>query len=178
MNVQTRKAVESDLQAISEVAMAAFGAIEGVEITQLIADLLSDASAQPSLSLVAMTDGSIIGHILFTRVSVNDPGGGEASAAILAPLAVHPDFQSLGIGGRLITEGVRQLSEAGIDLVLVLGNPSYYPKFGFIEARVNGFEVPKSSLGRKAGLSIPAVRESVTRGQTIAETNRYLLLET
>jgi len=82
---------------------------------------------EPSLSRVAMTDGSIIGHILFTRVSVNDPGGREVSTAILTPLAVHPDFQSLGTGGQLIGEGLRQLLQAGVDFVFVLGHPSYYP---------------------------------------------------
>lgn len=150
MNVQTRKAVESDLQAISEVAMAAFGAKEGEQIVQLIADLLSDASAQPVLSLVATTDGCIIGHVLFTKASVNNPAGREVSAAILAPLAVHPDFQSQGIGGQLVTEGLGHLSQAGVDLVFVLGHPSYYPKFGFTQAGVNGFDAPYPILPKNA----------------------------
>ena len=63
---------------------------------------------------------------------------------ILAPLAVIPDKQSRGVGGRLIREGLRLLSESGVELVFVLGHPEYYPRHGFKPAGALGFEAPYS----------------------------------
>ncbi len=141
LHMEVRPAVESDLQAISGLAMSAFGLSEGPEIVQLIADLLLDATAQPVLSLVASVDEGIVGHVLFSRVRLEPPGR-RVSAALLAPLAVHPDFQSRGIGGRLVAAGLQQLADAGVDLVFVLGHPGYYPRFGFSPAEIKGFEAP------------------------------------
>jgi len=130
--------------------MSAFGTTEGPEIVQLIANLLVDGSAQPVLSLVATVDKSIVGHVLFSKVKVKQSGR-DVSAALLAPLAVHPDFQSQRIGGQLVTEGLRQLSESGVDLVFVLGHPGYYPRFGFSEAGIKGFEAPYPIPQKNAG---------------------------
>jgi predicted N-acetyltransferase YhbS len=130
--------------------MSAFGTTEGPQIVQLIANLLVDGSAQPVLSLVATVDKSIVGHILFSKVRVKQSGR-DVSAALLAPLAVHPDFQSQRIGGQLVTEGLRQLSESGVDLVFVLGHPGYYPRFGFSEAGIKGFEAPYPIPQKNAG---------------------------
>jgi len=141
MHVKIRQAIQSDLQAISDLAMAAFGSSEGPEIVQLMGDLLVDVTAQPVLSLVTTVDDKVIGHVLFSQVRLKPPGQ-DVSAALLAPLAVHPDFQSRGIGGRLVAEGLRQLSGSGVDLVFVLGHPAYYPRFGFLEAGIKGFEAP------------------------------------
>jgi predicted N-acetyltransferase YhbS len=126
MSVCVRKAEESDRRAIADVVTAAFGPGEGPEIVQLIADLVADTSAQPVLSLVATTGDRVVGHVLFSRARVETEGR-ELSATILAPLAVDPEFQSRGIGGQLVMEGLRQLAEVGLDLVFVLGHPDYYP---------------------------------------------------
>jgi putative acetyltransferase len=79
---------------------------------------------------------------LFTKISLAGERG-NTSAAILAPLAVLPDFQNQGIGGRLIDKGLKLLSESGVELVFVLGHPEYYPKHGFKQpAGALGFEAP------------------------------------
>jgi len=141
MHVEIHQSIQSDLKAISDLAMASFGISEGPEIVQLIGDLLMDVTAQPVLSLVATVNESIVGHVLFSKVRLKPPGQ-NVSAVLLAPLAIHPDFQSQGIGGQLVTEGLQQLSDSGVYLVFVLGHPAYYPRFGFIAAGVRGFEAP------------------------------------
>ena len=121
--------------------MSSFGTSEGPEIAQLIGDLLVDVTARPVLSLVAIVDGRVVGHVLFSTVRLKPPGQ-DVSAALLAPLAVHPECQSQGIGSQLVAAGIEQLSDAGVDLVFVLGHPAYYPRFGFFEAGIKGFEAP------------------------------------
>jgi predicted N-acetyltransferase YhbS len=139
MNLQVRKALESDRQSISNVIIAAFGIVQGNEITDLMANLLADPSAQPLLSLVATIKDNVVGHILFTNAQIKHSQR-IVSSAILAPLSVHPAYQNQGIGGRLIKEGLKQLKAAGIELVFVLGHPGYYPKYGFSAARIKGFD--------------------------------------
>ena len=141
MNLQLRKAFESEKQAISDVVIAAFGDIQGQEIMDLITDLLEDPSAQPLLSLVATADDNVVGHILFTSAQIRHSQR-MCSSAILAPLSVHPEYQRQGIGGQLIEEGLKQLKAAGVELVFVLGHPGYYPKYGFSAAEIKGFDAP------------------------------------
>jgi len=141
MNDEIREAIETDKQGITDVIVAAFGEEEGQVIDKLVWDLTEDPSAQPMLSLVATHEGRIVGHILFTNTSINTSQG-TVSSTILAPLSVHPSYQRQGIGGRLIKAGLERLKENKVELVFVLGHPSYYPKFGFITAGVNGFEAP------------------------------------
>ena len=141
MKLHIRKAFESDKREISDVAIAAFGVVQGQEVKDLIFDLLEDPSAQPLLSLVATVNDHIVGHILFTNTRIEHPLR-IVSSAILAPLSVHPEYQNQGIGGQLIKEGLKQLKTAGVELVFVLGHPGYYPKHGFSIAGTKGFEAP------------------------------------
>lgn len=141
MNWQIREALDSDKRAVSDVVIAGFGDVQGQEIVDLIADLLKDSSAQPSLSLVAISDGQVIGHILFTSSRVKYSQR-VVFSAILAPLSVHPEYQSQGIGGQLIKEGLIRLKTLGTELVFVLGHPGYYSKYGFTPAGIKGFDAP------------------------------------
>lgn len=141
MNLQVRKAFESDRQAILEIVIAAFGDVQGQEIADLITDLLEDPSAQPLLSLVAIADENVVGHILFTGAQIKHSQR-MVSSAILAPLSVQPEYQSQGIGEQLIEEGLEQSKATGVELVFVLGHPGYYPKHGFSAAGIKGFDAP------------------------------------
>jgi putative acetyltransferase len=71
----------------------------------------------------------VIGHVLFTRAKV-----GSAEAALLAPLAVSPEWQRQGVGGALVREALARAARDGFGLALVLGHPAYYPRFGFVPA--------------------------------------------
>ncbi|MEM8642622.1 MAG: N-acetyltransferase [Cyanobacteria bacterium P01_G01_bin.54] len=141
MSLQIRTALDADQPAIINVVNAAFGEAEGPEITQLIMDLLNDPTAQPLLSLVATLNDQAVGHILFTKTQIK-PTPRPVNAAILAPLAVHPDYQKQGIGGQLIQAGRKQLQAQGVELVFVLGYPSYYSRHGFTPAGNQGFNTP------------------------------------
>lgn len=141
MSFQVQGSAESDQPAISAVVLAAFGAREGQEIADLVVDLLGDPSAHPLLSLVATHDDQVVGYILFTKTRIRDSQR-RVSSAILAPLAVHPEHQNQGVGGRLIEEGIRRLKATGVELVFVLGHPGYYPKSGFSPAGIRGFDAP------------------------------------
>ncbi len=141
MNMHVRNACDSDTPAIADIVRAAFGAVSGQEIADLIADLLADPSAYPLVSLVATVDTTIVGHILFTSAHIQ-LSQRMVSAAILAPLAVHPTHQRQGIGSRLIEAGLKQVQATGVELVFVLGHPGYYPKYGFSPAGIQGFDAP------------------------------------
>lgn len=132
-----RRAEDVDLEDVLSVESAAF---DTNEEANLVSALLTDASAQPVVSLLAFEDKQAVGHILFTRARL-EPAS-PLAVALLAPLAVVPGFQRRGIGGRLIEQGVQVLSAAGIDLVFVLGYPDYYSRHGFTPAGVQGFAAP------------------------------------
>jgi putative acetyltransferase len=136
--MQIREALESDLDDVLLVERLAFGHDEEAD---LVRDLLDDASAKPTLSLLAFDGDRLLGHILFTSARLTTTQN-TTSAAILAPLAVVPDAQNQAIGGKLIGRGLDLLRESGVDLVFVLGHPEYYPRHGFKPAGRLGFEAP------------------------------------
>jgi putative acetyltransferase len=93
------------------------------------------------LSLVAERNGSLVGHILFSRMAI-ETSSGSVPAVALAPLAVLPEFQRQGIGGELIRHGLELLRQHGEKIVLVLGHPDYYPRFGFSSEKTWGLDHP------------------------------------
>jgi putative acetyltransferase len=133
-----REAAEGDLDAVLDVERRAFG---GNAEAELVRRLLSDPSAEPRLSLLAIEDGRAVGHILFTAVKLHGATK-PVTASILAPMAVIPERQGRGIGGALIRDGLKRLKEAGTDLVFVLGWPDYYPRHGFEPAGRHGLDAP------------------------------------
>ncbi len=133
-----RQTTDQDLDTIISIHEDAFGQNDEALLT---AHLLSDPSAVPRLSLMAIVDGQPAGHVLFTRVTVSGAEAGVA-ASILAPLAVIPELQGRGLGGELIRAGLRQLTDMATDLVFVLGHPGYYTRFGFRPAGACGLVAP------------------------------------
>ena len=120
-----------DFHAIRRVNELAFaGPIEAN-----LVEALRDADAV-ILSLVAEVAGNVVGHILFSAVTI-ETAAGEVTAVALAPMAVHPEHQHKGIGSQLVGEGLRELQRRGYEAVVVVGHPEYYPRFGF--ARASGF---------------------------------------
>lgn len=85
------------------------------------------------LSLVAIEDAEIVGHILFTRVVIKD-GNKTYPALALAPVGIKESAQNKGIGTLLIEEGLKKAKYLGHKAIVVLGNPNYYSRFGFEKA--------------------------------------------
>jgi putative acetyltransferase len=133
-----REARSEDLNDVLEVERLAFGQDEEAE---LVSELLIDPTAQPIVSLLAFDGKRAVGHILFTSVSLIEPES-EVKATLLAPLAVVPDKQRMGIGGDLIRDGLARLRDSGVDLVFVLGHPDYHPRHGFNPAGILVYEAP------------------------------------
>lgn len=128
-----REEMDADREAIFQVNHQAFES----RTEALLVDLLRERG-KSVISLVAQADGKIIGHILFSTVSI-EPEYENWHALGLAPLAVLPEYQRQGIGKALVMTGLDRCRELGIDLVFVLGHPAYYPGFGFSRASDYGF---------------------------------------
>ena len=123
--VEIRAATVSDGIAIRSVHLAAFPTAAEAGLVDRL-----DRDGDAILSLVAEEGGSIVGHILFSRMQV--VGDGKAIDALgLAPVAVVPDRQNQGIGAQLIETGLSAVRDGGTDLVFLVGEPAYYGRFGF-----------------------------------------------
>jgi putative acetyltransferase len=99
--------------------------------TPLEADLVDAlrGQAQPLVSLVAVDNGAIVGHIMFSPVTL--PGHPALTMMGLAPMAVAPGHQRQGIGSALVRAGLERCRQIGVEAVVVLGHADYYPRFGF-----------------------------------------------
>ena len=124
--------------AIHEVTTQAFGRDNEA---RLIDWLRSSPAFVPELSLVAIDAAQVVGHILFSRIHIRTPERAVPALA-LAPMAVLPERQHQGIGSALIRYGLERCRQLGHQIVVVIGHPRYYPRFGFSSARAKGLEAP------------------------------------
>ena len=128
-----RAETEDDYPGVRKVNEMAFGRGNEAELVDALR-----LAANPQVSLVAVEDDEIVGHIFFSPVSV-ESGKRVFMALGLAPMAVVPHRQRCGIGSRLVREGLKACRRLGHDVVFVVGHPEYYPRFGFEPARRLGF---------------------------------------
>jgi putative acetyltransferase len=138
--ITIRAELPEDYGAVRRVNELAFGQPDEAA---LVDRLRSEAS--PYISLVAVSDDQVVGHILFSPVSIESEGR-SFMAMGLAPMAVLPEFQNQGVGSALVRAGLRECQAIGHDVVVVLGHAEYYPRFGFIPASRKGirseYDVP------------------------------------
>jgi len=135
--IEIREERPDDVPAIRELNRCAFGQDQEGNIVDA---LRSNGAAL--LSLVATLYDRVVGHIIYSPVSV----GAQVTSAALGPMAVLPEHQRQGIGGKLIESGNKRLKDAGYPFIIVVGHADYYPRFGFRPAREYGikceWEVP------------------------------------
>lgn len=118
---------QKDITAVDAVNRAAF---ETDGEARLVALLRTQAT--PVISLVAETDGRIVGHIMFSPVEAD--GAAPGAVLGLAPMAVLPEYQRRGIGAELVRAGLDACRGIGARALVVLGHPEFYPRFGFVPA--------------------------------------------
>ena len=132
--VTIREECPEDIEAIRAVNQEAFGQPqEG----QLVDALRTNGGVL--LSLVATLNGRVVGHILYSPLSVGSDGE-KVIGAGLGPMAVLAEYQRQGIGGKLIETGNQKLREVGCAFIVVLGHLEYYPRFGFKPASGYGIQ--------------------------------------
>ena len=128
MKIEIAGETAADVAAVRAVTISAFLHARHTSHTeQFIVDALRRAG-QLTVSLVAKTGSSIVGHVAVSPVSISD---GAAGWYGLGPISVEPEYQRRGIGSRLMREALRVLRERGACGCVLLGEPRYYNRFGF-----------------------------------------------
>jgi putative acetyltransferase len=127
-----------DRETIRKVYEEAFS---GEEEAGLVEKLRDDPQFIPGLSLVAECNHEVIGHILFFPVSIATTAG-PVPALSLAPLGIRTAFQRKGIGSALTRHGLSECTRLGHRIVICVGHPQFYRRFGFGPARASGLEIP------------------------------------
>lgn len=142
MNITVRQEISSDYPSTDRIIQKAFANVEISDKTEhdMVARLRRSEAFVPELSLVA-EDEEIVGHILLPKVKIKKEEYSTESLA-LAPVSVLPEYQNKGVGTRLMNEALKVAKESGFQSVIVLGHPTYYPKFGFKPASLWGIKAP------------------------------------
>jgi len=130
-----RPETASDREAVRRVHASAFPTASEADLVDALR-----FGASPLVSLVAEDAGHVVGHVLFSPVTL--PGHPDLRLMSLAPLAVIPERQRGGVGAALTRAGLERCREIGVGAVVVLGHPAYYPKFGFMRADDFGIGCP------------------------------------
>jgi putative acetyltransferase len=147
--VKIRPEAEADHEAVAEVTAAAFGQDDEARLVEAIR---ASAEYVPELTLVAEDEGRIVGHVMYSYSALE---GSDARLLQLSPLSVVPDRQGEGIGTALTRESLRLADERREPLVLVLGHPTYYPRFGFRRASTLGLQAPNPEWPDEAFMAAP-----------------------
>lgn len=131
MRVRAEK--PEDIEAVHQVNIAAFGRSSEAGLVDRL------RSVRPTLSFVAVLSGQIVGHLFFSPVAIDNQSNNSLVFG-LAPLAVLPEFQKQGIGTALVEYGLKECDRFGCKAIVVLGDPDYYSRFGFIPAKNKGLK--------------------------------------
>ncbi|ASK64175.1 GNAT family N-acetyltransferase [Virgibacillus phasianinus] len=153
MNFIIRQEQKSDYELTEKVVEIAFASADQSDENEheLVSRIRQSEVFIPELSLVAVSQDNdeILGHILLSKVLINN-GNQKVESLALAPVSVLPDYQNKGIGRALIQKALEKAKKLGFQSVIVLGHPDYYPKFGFRKSsqwRIKApFEVPEEAL--------------------------------
>lgn len=138
MDILIRNERKNDYDQITKINDLAFGQKnEG----KMIEALRKTSDYNYLLSLVAEIKHKIVGHILFYPIKIRNKAN-KCTVLSLAPIAVHPEYQNKGIGSKLIKRGLDIAKKLDFKVVIVVGHPKYYPRFGFTPAKNWGIKLP------------------------------------
>ena len=155
--MQIRIATRQDADAVRSVHLSAFSEGESQIISKLAVDLLSEETTPPTISLLAEVDGVAVGNVAFSPVAIDSIK--DFQGYILAPLAISPDYQKRRIGSQLVESGMQRLSDMGVGILFVYGDPKVYGKFGFSSEAAEGY-VPPHALRYPFGWQGIVLRDS------------------
>lgn len=147
---------EAAIRAVTEAAFRTQPMSDGRE-PAIIDGLRSDGDL--ALSLVADIDGAVVGHIAFSPVSIAD---GSVEWYGLGPVSVRPDRHRQGIGGHLIREGIARMREVDAQGIVLLGDPTFYGRFGFEHDPALAFPGPPPEYFQRLIIGRDAPRGVVT----------------
>jgi putative acetyltransferase len=151
--IAVRRERPGDAAAVRSVVEAAFGRPSEADLVEALHRERAVIAA-----FVAVMDDRVVGHVLFSRVLIEAADASHAAAA-LAPLSVFPDAQRQGVGTRLVHAGLEALSARGEQVVLVLGDPQYYRRFGFSVQQAAGLDTP---FPRDAFMAVELIADALT----------------
>ncbi|CAA9202095.1 hypothetical protein FLA105534_03926 [Flavobacterium bizetiae] len=143
MEIKLRQETEQDHKSVFQVIQKAFENEEYSDHKEqfLVERLRKSNTFIPELSIVAEVDNKIVGHILLTKLEIeNDIDTYESLA--LAPVSVLPEFQGKGVGSKLILYSHEVAKELGYKSIILLGHEKYYPRFGYELTNKYGIEMP------------------------------------
>jgi putative acetyltransferase len=129
--MEIRPETPEDWPRIRELTSRAFGQPDEADLIDALRH-----EAQPFISLVATEHDEPVGHISFSPVTIGTDSSLDSMG--LAPMAVAPECQRRGIGSQLVRSGLDACRQHGVGVVVVLGHPEYYPRFGFVAASRKG----------------------------------------
>ena len=143
MQIDIRQEQETDYESTQDVVRLAFAGIEHSDQNEhhLVNALRKSEAFIPELSLVALHNQTIVGHILLTRIGIIGTDKTISSLA-LAPVSVLPKYQGKGIGAKLILRAHHLAEALGHESIILLGHADYYPRFGYQKASLFGIQMP------------------------------------
>jgi len=153
--IKIRPELPQDIPGIRRVHTSAFPSAQEADLVDLCRQ-----RGRVVLSLTALLQGEVAGHILFTPLTLDPPHPGLRGLG-LGPIAVLPARQREGIGTRLMTIGLEMCRTQDIDFIVLLGDPGYYTRFGFIPGREFGLS---SDYGDGDAFQAREVRPGALRG--------------
>lgn len=139
--MEIRKEQSQDEEAATGIHREAFGGEHGLVVAALVDDLRVMTKRGDGLSLVAVSDDLVVGHVMFSRGVLNAPTQ-LVAIEILSPVAVRPVMQGKGIAAALIRRGLELLDSLGVPAVFLEGDPGYYSRLGFEPAKPLGVRKP------------------------------------
>jgi len=154
-----REETDADIEAITEVTIAAFKTLPISNQTEHFIIKALRAADVLTISLVAEFKGQIVGHIAFSPIEITD---GTNDWYGLGPISVLPEFHKQGIGKSLINEGLSLLKQLGAQGCALVGNPNYYTRFGF----KNFPELVHEGVPQDVFLALP-FNKTIPRGMVV-----------
>ena len=168
--ITIRSEKPEDFDSIYEINKKAFN---GEFEARLIDKIRQSGNFIPELSLVALKEDKIVGHILFSKIKIKR-GEEEKTILALAPMSVLSEFQKQGIGSSLVRKGLEISKRLGYCIVALVGHHEYYPRFGFTPARAKGLEISlKMSISDEAFMVCELEKDALKGIKGIVEFPSY-----